>query len=87
MRAPASGSPGKAVLPPRLEDGHGHVIIGKEAVMDLAILPATLADMQAKGIKAAVSLSAPAGSYQVREIVREAVENHMAISNTAVSAP
>jgi VWFA-related protein len=70
-----------------LEDGQGHVITGKEAVMDLSLLPATLADMQAKGIKAAITLKAPVGSYQVREIIREAVENHMAISNTAVEAP
>jgi hypothetical protein len=67
-----------------LEDGKGHVITGKEAVMDLSLLPATLADMQTKGIKAGITLTAPTGSYRVREIIREAVENHMAISNTAV---
>jgi VWFA-related protein len=68
-----------------LQDGQGHMIAGKEAVMDLSLTPATLADMQAKGIKAGVTLTAPAGSYQVREIVREAVENHMAASNTPVA--
>jgi hypothetical protein len=68
-----------------LEDGHGHVITGKQAIMDLTLLPATLADMQAKGIKAGITLTAPAGAYQVREIIREAVENHMAVSNTPVA--
>jgi VWFA-related protein len=70
-----------------LQDERGHVITGKEAVMDLSLLPATLADMQAKGIKAGITLTVPKGSYQVREIIREAVENHMAISNTPVEAP
>jgi len=44
------------------------------------LLPATLADMQAKGIKAAITLTASKGSNQVPEIVPDAVENHKAIS-------
>jgi VWFA-related protein len=70
-----------------LEDGEGHLIAGKQAVMDLSLLPATLADMQAKGIKAGMTLTAPKGSYHVREIIREVVEDHMTISNIRVAVP
>jgi VWFA-related protein len=70
-----------------LEDGQCHVITGKQAVMDLALTPGKLADMQANGIKVDTTFTAPKGSYQVREIVREVVENHWAISNTPVDAP
>jgi hypothetical protein len=67
-----------------LEDAKGNFIEGKQAMMDLMLSAPTLADMEAKGIKAAVSFPAPPGSYRVREIVREAVQNRMSISNTPV---
>jgi VWFA-related protein len=70
-----------------LEDGDGHMIIGKQAVMDLMLTPGKLAQMQSDGIKVETSFVAPKGTYQVREIVREAVENHIAASNTTVGAP
>lgn len=70
-----------------LQDAQGNLISGKQAVMDLSLTPAKLADFQSNGIKAVVTFTAPAGTYRVREIVREAVENHMAVSNTAVEIP
>jgi VWFA-related protein len=70
-----------------LEDGQGHVITGKQAVMDLALTPGKLAEMRADGIKAETTFTAPKGAYQVREIIREVVENHWAISNTTVEFP
>jgi hypothetical protein len=70
-----------------LEDGQGHLITGKQAVMDLALTPGKLAEMRADGIKVETTFSAAKGAYQVREIVREVVENHWAISNTPVEVP
>jgi hypothetical protein len=67
-----------------LEDAGGNFIEGKQAVMDLVLSAPTLADMEAKGIKASTSFSAPKGAYRVREIVREAAQNRMAVSNTQV---
>jgi hypothetical protein len=67
-----------------LEDAGGNFIEGKQAVMDLALSAPTLADMEAKGIKASTSFSAPKGVYRIREIVREAAQNRMAVSNTQV---
>jgi len=67
-----------------LEDAGGNFIEGKQAVMDLALSAPTLADMEAKGIKASTSFSAPKGRYRVREIVREAAQNRIAVSNTQV---
>jgi VWFA-related protein len=64
-------------------DESGNYVAGKQAVMDLYLKPATLAALEAKGIKAQLWLSAPKGTYRVREVVREMVENHMA----ALSAP
>jgi VWFA-related protein len=67
-----------------LEDAGGNFVQGKQAVMDLALSAPTLADMEAKGIKASTSFSAPKGVYRVREIVRDAAQNRMAVSNTQV---
>jgi VWFA-related protein len=65
-----------------LEDDTGNFIEGKQAVMDLALSAPTLADMENKGIKAATSFTVPKGVYRVREIVREAVQKRLAVSNT-----
>ena len=46
--------------------------------MDLALAPASLAEKQTKGIRAATSFSVPRrGSYRVREVVREAVQDRI----------
>jgi VWFA-related protein len=67
-----------------LEDAGGNFIAGKQAVMDLALTDATLARMEKDGIHASTSFAAPKGSYRIREIVREAVENRLAASNTSL---
>ena len=69
-----------------LEDAGGNYVAGKLAVMDLALTRATLAELRAKGIRATLSFNAKRGSYKVREVVREAVENHLAASDTLVEA-
>lgn len=67
-----------------VQDRAGNFIEGKQAVMDLALTPATLAKFQSKGIEASTSFSPPKGAYQVREVIREAVENHMSASNSPI---
>ena len=70
-----------------LEDASGNYIIGKLSVMDLFLKPATLAELKASGIKAETVFAAPRGSYRIREVTREAVENHFATSSTPVEVP
>jgi len=65
-----------------LEDCDGHFIAGRQAVMDLHLKPLTLASVQEKGINATLSFAAPKGAYQVREVVREIVQDRLAASNT-----
>ena len=55
--------------------------------MDLFLRPATLANLKAKGIKAQLSFAAPKGSYRIRAVTREAVENRFATSSTPVNVP
>lgn len=57
-------------------DPAGNIIQGKQAVIDLALKPAKLADLQAKGLRAVTSFTLPKGTYQIREVIREALENH-----------
>jgi VWFA-related protein len=65
-------------------DSAGNFIEGKQSVMDLAVTRATLAGLQSKGIGVSTSFSLPKGSYQVREVIREAVENHLTASNSPI---
>jgi hypothetical protein len=68
-----------------LEDAEGKFVAGKQSVMDLALAPASLAGMQEKGIQAATSFSvARRGSYRVREVVREAVQDRVWASATPI---
>jgi VWFA-related protein len=61
-----------------LEDAEGNFVAGKQSVMDLALTPARLAEMQKKGIRATTSFSvARRGSYRVREVVRELAQDHI----------
>jgi VWFA-related protein len=69
-----------------LEDADGHYLAGKQAVMDLNLAPATLASFRSKGFRAVTSFAVPRGTYQVREVVREAVENRLAAVNIPVNA-
>ncbi len=65
-------------------DSSGSLIEGKQAVMSLSLTPGTLADLREKGIPVAASFSIPKGTYEVREVIREAVENRMVAKTTAV---
>ena len=50
--------------------------------MDLRLKPATLAQMQTTGIRAVESFYLSKGTYTVREVVRELVQNRLAASTT-----
>jgi VWFA-related protein len=70
-----------------LRDSRGNYLTGVEAVMDLQLTAKTLALLRTKGIKAILSLTAPEGSYEIREVVREVVEDHVAASTTLFDCP
>jgi hypothetical protein len=67
-----------------LLDENGAFVTGKESVMELALTDAKLASMQKEGLRATVTLAAPAGAYQVRTIVREAMKGALAASTTPI---
>jgi len=49
-----------------LQDSQGNFVAGKQSVMDLAFLPATLVKHRKEGIQAATSFSVPPGSLPRR---------------------
>jgi VWFA-related protein len=53
-------------------------VAGKESIMELALGEEKLASMKKDGLKAIVTLSAPAGVYVVRAVVREGVKGNLA---------
>ncbi len=65
-----------------VQDSTGGFVDGKQAVMDLFLTPEKLLGMQATGLNANVSFSLPRGSFRVRQIVREAVQNQWAALTT-----
>ena len=68
-----------------LEDAQGNFIAGKQSVIDLALIPATLAEKMKGGIHAATSFPvARPGFYRVRGVIREAVQDHTWASGAAV---
>jgi VWFA-related protein len=67
-----------------LLDPSGAFVTGKEAIMDLALTDEKLASLQKDGLKAVATLTAPAGAYQVRTIVREAMKGNLAASTVPV---
>ena len=67
-----------------LEDAAGNYLQGRQAVMDMAVSGATRTRMEAEGIKAATSFVAARGSYQVREVIREAVQNRLTACNSPI---
>jgi VWFA-related protein len=67
-----------------LQDREGNYVAGKQAIMDLALTAETLASLQAQGLRASLSFSVPRGTYQIREAVREAVQDHIASSTSVV---
>lgn len=70
-----------------LLDSHGAFVTGKEAIMDLALSDAHLATLEKSGLKAAATLSVPAGTYQARTIVREGMKGRLSASTTPVTVP
>jgi VWFA-related protein len=68
-----------------LEDSQGNFVAGKQSVMDMLLTPASLASTLQKGIRAATSFPVPRrGSYRVRQVVREAAQNHIWASATPI---
>jgi VWFA-related protein len=67
-----------------LLDSNGNFVTGKESILDLALTGERLASLEKTGLKTAATLTAPAGIYQVRTIVREAVKGQLAASTEAV---
>jgi hypothetical protein len=68
-----------------LEDELGNFVAGKESVIGLALTAATLAEKRQKGIEAATSFAVPRpGTYRVREVIREAAQNHVWASGASI---
>jgi VWFA-related protein len=67
-----------------LLDPQGVFGTGKEAVMDLALSDEKLASLKREGLKAVVTLNAPAAVYQVRTIVREGMKGNLAASTVPI---
>jgi hypothetical protein len=68
-----------------LEDPGGNFVEGKQSVMDMALTNAALAEKLKKGIHVATSfpVSSP-GFYHVREVVREATQDRIWASTSAI---
>ena len=68
-----------------IEDGAGDFVSGKQSVMDIAPTPSGLQEIKKKGIRAVTSFPVSRkGSYRVREVVREIVENRIWASTTLI---
>ncbi|HEV3200085.1 MAG TPA: VWA domain-containing protein [Bryobacteraceae bacterium] len=67
-----------------LLDTNGGLVTGKESVMDLALTDQKLESLKKDGLKAVATLTAPAGTYQVRTIVREGLKGSLAALTTPV---
>lgn len=71
-----------------LEDAGGNFVAGKQSVMDMALTSTSHAEMLQKGIQAATSFPLTrGGSYRVREVVRELVQNRIWASSAAIEVP
>jgi VWFA-related protein len=66
-----------------LLDSNGGFVTGEESIMELALTDERLASLR-KGFKVVGTLTAPAGSYQVRTVVRENTTGRLAASTAAV---
>ncbi|HTX36667.1 MAG TPA: VWA domain-containing protein [Bryobacteraceae bacterium] len=68
-----------------LEDAQGNFVAGQQSVIDMVLAPATFTQKLQTGIRAATSLSVPQrGSYRVREVVRELVQNRIWASDAPI---
>lgn len=70
-----------------LRKANGDLIEGKESEMQFALKDASFKKLAATGITAKLSLRAPKGQYQLREIVREGVDGKLFASTTPVEIP
>lgn len=61
-----------------LYDSQGKFIVGKEAEMDLALLPQSYERFAKTGISGSMLLEAPPGTYRLRVVVQEAVKGETA---------
>jgi hypothetical protein len=62
-----------------LFDSNGGFVTGQESIMDLALTDERLASLR-KGVRIVGTLTAPAGSYQLRTVVRETMAGRLAVS-------
>jgi len=69
-----------------LVDADGNVVAAKEGVVDFALKNETLPRLMASGLSAALSLTAPPGSYRVRVVVQDA-DGKMASLNQSMEIP
>jgi VWFA-related protein len=66
-----------------LFDTKNQFLTGVQGVMELRVKDATLKQISTRGLDAKLSISAPEGTYRVRQVVQEAVGGHItAISRT-----
>jgi VWFA-related protein len=65
-----------------LMDANGNLVAAKEGAMELALKPESMVRMQASGVNAALTLSAPPGPYRVRIVVQDADGKMAALSQT-----
>jgi VWFA-related protein len=66
-----------------LLDANGAFVTGQESIMELALTDERLASLR-KGVRVVGTLTAPAGTYQLRTVVREAMAGRLAASTAAV---
>lgn len=67
-----------------LFDGNNQFLSGAETVVDMNLKPSSLAEVQQKGVDAHLSLTAPPGSYRLREVVQEVGGGHLSASSRPV---
>lgn len=62
---------GKVRIVSALKDANGAIVAAKEATMDLALKDRTYTRLTMNGLTAKLTLEAPPGSYQLREVVED----------------
>jgi VWFA-related protein len=67
-----------------LFDEKNQFVTGVESVMDLRLKSGTLKRLSTQGLDAKLSISAPAGSYRVRQVVQEVVGGRITALSRAV---
>jgi len=70
-----------------LFDAQGNYLVGREAVIDLALKAETLARLAPTGLYQHLTLEAPSGSYRLRAVLQEQAQGQMATLNQQVVIP